>query len=142
MDRMAIFNYMIGNTDWSVPILHNCMVMSGLSINNPGLGIIVPYDFDYSGLVNADYAVPFDGLGLNSVRERRYLGVCRSEDVFINALKEFTDKIEEFYKVINDFPLLSVKVKKDILGYLDTFYSEFDKRNTIVFNLLNGCIKF
>lgn len=142
MDRMAIFNFMIGNTDWSVPNLHNCKVLSGLSINNPGLGIIVPYDFDYSGLVNADYAVPFDGLGLKSVRERRYLGICRSEDVFINALKEFTDKKEEFYKVINDFPLLSTKAKKDMIGYLDNFYSGFDKRNSIVYDLINGCIKF
>jgi hypothetical protein len=142
MDRMAIFNFMIGNTDWSVPILHNCIALSGLNINNPGLGIIVPYDFDYSGLVNADYAIPFDGLGLKTVRERRYLGVCRSEDVFINALKEFTDKKEEFYRVINDFPLLSAKTKKDVIGYLDTFYSEFDKRNSIVFDLLSGCIKF
>jgi len=116
MDRMAIFNYMIGNTDWSVPILQNCKVLSVLNINNPGLGVIVPYDFDYSGLVNTDYAIPFEGLNLKSVRERRYLGICRSEDVFINALKEFNDKKEEFYKVINDFPLLSAKTKKEMSG--------------------------
>lgn len=142
MDRMAIFNYMIGNTDWSVPNLHNCKVLSGLSINNAGLGMIVPYDFDYSGLVNADYAIPYEGLGLKSVRERRYVGICRSEEVYINALKEFTDKKEAFYKVINDFPLLDAKTKKDMIGYLDTFYAGFDKRNTIVYDLLSGCNKF
>lgn len=142
MDRMAIFNYMIGNTDWSVPNLHNCKIVSALSVNNPGLGIIIPYDFDYSGLVDADYAVPFEGLGLKSVRERRYVGICRSEDVFINALKEFTDKKEEFYRVINDFPFLSAKAKKNMTAYLDTFYSEFDKRNSVVFSLLGGCNKF
>ena len=142
MDRMAIFNYMIGNTDWSVPNLHNCKIVSGLTLNNSGLGIILPYDFDYSGLVNADYAVPFDGLGLKSVRERRYLGICRSEDVFINALREFTDKKEEFYKVINDFPLLSAKTKRDMIEYLDSFYRGFDKRNTIVYDLISGCNNF
>jgi hypothetical protein len=28
MDRMAIFNYMIGNTDWSVPIRHNTLTIA------------------------------------------------------------------------------------------------------------------
>ena len=142
MDRVAIFNYMIGNTDWSVPNLHNVKAFSGLSIGNQGLGILVPYDFDYSGLVNADYAIPYEPLGLKSVRERRYVGICRSEDVFINALREFTEKKEEFYKVINDFPVIDEKSKKDMIRYLDTFYSGFDKRNSVVYDILGGCSNF
>ena len=63
---------MIGNTDWSVPNQHNCKVLSGMNIEHSDLGTIVPYDFDYSGLVDADYAVPYEGLALESVRERRY----------------------------------------------------------------------
>ena len=34
MDRVAIFNYMIGNTDWSVPGQHNCKVLSGKTFDN------------------------------------------------------------------------------------------------------------
>jgi hypothetical protein len=142
MDRMAIFNYLIGNTDWSVPNFHNCKVLSQIGINLSNLGIIVPYDFDYSGLVDADYAVPYEGLGLQSVRERRYVGICRTEDVFINALKEFSDKKEEFYKVINEFPLLEEKEKIRMTQYLDTFYAGFDKRNSIVHDILSGCSNF
>jgi len=38
----------------------------------------VAYDFDYSGLVNAaDYAVPSDMLGTQSVTERVYRGFPR-----------------------------------------------------------------
>ena len=142
MDRMAIFFYMIGNTDWSVPNQHNCKILSTTDLSNAGLGAIVPYDFDYSGLVDADYAIPHEDLGIESVRERRYLGICRSEDEFINALREFSDKKEEFYKVINDFTLLSEKERKKMIGYLDSFYEGFDKRNSIVLNLLNECKSF
>jgi hypothetical protein len=142
MDRLAIFNYMIGNTDWSVPNLHNCKVLSSLSLGNASLGLIVPYDFDYSGLVNADYAIPYEGLGLSSVRERRYVGICRTEEVFINALKEFSDKKTEFYKVINDFTLLNEKERKVMIQYLDSFYSGFDKRNSVVSEILSGCSRF
>jgi hypothetical protein len=142
MDRMAIFNYMIGNTDWSVPIRHNIIAFSQPFSERPDLAMILPYDFDYSGLVNADYAVPFPGLGIESVLERCYLGICREPEVIINALKEFTDKKEDFYKVINDFPYLKEKEKKRMIQYLDGFYNGIDKRNTVAYKMLQTCIKF
>lgn len=142
MTRMAIFNYMIGNTDWSVPNQHNCKVLSSLNFSSPALGIIVPYDFDYSGLVDADYAIPFEPLGLSSVRERRYVGICRTEDVFIIAMKEFAGKKEAFYKVINDFQMLDQKEKLKMIKYIDSFYDDFDERNSIVKYILNDCTNF
>ena len=142
MDRMAIFNYMIGNTDWSVPIKHNITIFSQSFSSNPSLGAIVPYDFDYSGLVNTDYALPFKDLGLKSVLERRYLGICRSQDIFTNELKEFIEKKTEFYKVINDFPYLNAKNKKEMITYLEGFFRDFDKHNIIVYKLLNECLSF
>ncbi|MFN8255896.1 MAG: hypothetical protein U0W24_09425 [Bacteroidales bacterium] len=141
MDRMAIFCYMIGNTDWSVPNQHNCKILSRPNSDDPTRGMIVPYDFDYSGLVNAHYAIPYEGLGLASVRERRYLGMCRTEQEFKNAVKEFLEKKEEFYRVINEFQYLNEKNKKDMIDYLDSFFSKFDKSNTIVYTLLNECRK-
>ena len=139
MDRVAIFNYMIGNTDWSVPNQHNCKVLVEINTDTPELGVIVPYDFDYSGLVNASYAIPAEGLGIESVRQRIYTGICRSEGVFLNALREFAGKKESFYSVITEFPYLDERSKKDMTRYMDEFYSLFDKRNTIVYNLLHDC---
>jgi hypothetical protein len=143
MDRMAIFQYMIGNTDWTVPIFHNnVLIISQSNLQGPVSGIAIPYDFDYSGLVNASYAVPADQLNLSSVLERRYLGICRSEETFINDLKEFADKKEDFYRVINEFQYLSPPKKKQMISYLEGFYSGFDKRNSIVRTLLNECVDF
>jgi hypothetical protein len=142
MDRMAIFNYMIGNTDWSVPIKHNVVIFSQGFSDNPNLGAIVPYDFDYAGLINAEYAVPFPDLGLKSVLERRYLGVCRSQDVFMKELKEFPEKKNELIKVINDFPYLNAREKKEMILYLEGFFRDFDKHNIIAYKLLNECLDF
>lgn len=142
MDRMTIFNYMIGNTDWSVPNQHNCKILSGNDFSHPGLGVIIPYDFDYSGLVNTDYAVPYDGLGLKSVQERRYLGICRTRDEYDEALKAFKEKKTELYAVINEFKLLNEKVKKEMTRYLDEFYSEVEKGTQIYYSFEQGCIKF
>ena len=143
MDRMAIFQYMIGNTDWTFPVFHNnVLIMSRGDLDGLGSGIAVAYDFDYSGLVNTSYAVPAEQLKLNSVLERRYIGICRSEETFINDLKEFADKKEDFYRVINEFQYLSPKIKKQMISYLDGFYKGFDKRNSIVNKLLNECVSF
>jgi hypothetical protein len=142
MDRMAIFNYFIGNTDWSVPIKHNVTLLAQGFPENPNLAAIVPYDFDYAGLINADYAVPFPDLGLKSVLERKYLGVCRSQDVFMKELKEFPEKKKELIQVINDFPYLNAKTKKEMIMYLEGFFRDFDKHNIIVYKLLNECLDF
>jgi len=142
MDRMAIFNYMIGNTDWSVPNQHNCKILTGRDFNYPGLGVIIPYDFDYAGIINTDYAVPFDGLGLKSVLERRYLGACRTKEEYITALLEFKEKKSQLYRVIEEFPLLNEKVKKEMTKYLDSFYDDVEKDNRVVKSLMEGCYKF
>jgi len=116
--------------------------MSQMNLQGLESGIAVAYDFDYSGLVNASYAVPADGLNLNSVLQRRYMGICRSKETFLNDLKEFADKKEDFYRVINEFQYLSPRIKKQMISYLDSFYGGFDKRNSIVNTLLNECVDF
>ncbi|MBN2863245.1 MAG: hypothetical protein JXN62_08800 [Bacteroidales bacterium] len=142
MDRMAIFNYMIGNTDWYVSNHHNVVILVQPHSERPDLGAIIPYDFDYAGLVNADYAVPHEAVPIKTVRERYYCGICRTEEEFTEALKEFSDKKEEFYNIIRDFPYMNDKQKKGLFTYLDEFYKDFDKRNSIVYKLLSECKKY
>jgi len=139
LDKMAIFNYMIGNTDWSVPIKHNVILLTQGQNPPANNNLIVAYDFDYAGLVNTDYAVPFEALPINTVRERLYLAVCRSEDTFKNELAGFNEKKDEFYRVVNDFPYLSNRSKKDMITYLDSFFRAMNKRNTLVNKLLSDC---
>ena len=139
MNRLAIFNYMIGNTDWSVPLQHNVVILAMNKSAQPDLGMIIPYDFDKAGLVDADYAIPAEELGIESVRERYFLGICRSEQELKDALIEFTEKKAAFYKVIQEFPYLNDKAKKEMTSYLDEFYLMFDKRNTIISKLLINC---
>jgi hypothetical protein len=139
---MAIFNYMIGNTDWTVRGPHNVIILSQGHSERPDLGLVVPYDFDFSGLVNSNYSTPASHVDIKSVRDRFYLGPCRSEEDFSSALQEFANKKEEFYRVIREFPYLSERSKNDMLDYLNDFYIQFDKRNTIVYNLLLNCRRF
>lgn len=139
MNRVAIFNYMIGNYDWSVQGQHNVKVIKTLNYDPSGLGLAIPYDFDLTGLVDASYAVPSSAMGIKSIRDRLFLGICRSKEVYREALKEFTDKKEGFYKVINEFPYLNQNSKKEMISYLDDFFKMIDDRNTIIDIFLKNC---
>ena len=140
MDRIAIFNYMIGNYDWAVPGLQNLLALTRPLSEQPHLGIVVPYDFDYTGLVNASYAIPPETLPIKSIRQRMYRGICRSEEDFRKSLNEFREKKEEIYAVIREFPYLRESSKKDIINYLGTFYRDLENRNILVQILLRDCV--
>ena len=143
MDRLAIFNYMIGNYDWAVPGQHNVLIIKPLVYEALGLGIAIPYDFDWTGLVNADYAVPAETVGTQNVRQRIFLGVCRSEEIYQKDLLVFLKKKEEFYKVINEFPYLNQGEKKDMTGYLNGFFDMLEgRRDLILETLMNSCKNF
>lgn len=142
MDRVAIFNYMIGNTDWSVPIAHNIQLFAQYNSERPDLAVIVPYDFDFSGLVNTHYAAPFQTLNINSVRERLYLGMCRDKETFVKALAEFSNHKDDFYKVIVDFPWLDKRSKDDMISYLDSFFEDLQKPEALARTLVRECLKF
>ena len=65
MTLISIFQYLIGNTDWSVAARHNI----DLFVGNPSQPLIpVTYDFDFSGLVDAAYAQPQPMLGIHHVK--------------------------------------------------------------------------
>jgi len=145
MDRLAIFNFMIGNYDWSVPGLHNVAVLKSKNFDptGAGLGISVPHDFDWTGLVNPTYAIPTEETGIDNVRERLFLGVCRDKEVYDKELNLFLEKKPEFYKVIDEFPYIDKNVKKDLTRYLDGFFDLLvGKKDRILFELTSTCKKF
>jgi hypothetical protein len=144
MDRLSIFNFMIGNYDWSVPGLHNVMVMKSQSFDlNGGLGIAIPHDFDWTGLVNPSYAIPTEEIGTENVRERKFFGICRTKEVYRQELDMFLAKKAEFYRVINEFPYVTNQVKKDMTGYLDGFFNQLTgNKDLILYNLTNTCKSF
>jgi hypothetical protein len=142
MDRLAVFNYMIGNSDWSVPIGHNIKLFAQPNSVRPDLAVVVPFDFDFSGIVNTHYAAPFHGLSINSVRERLYLGMCRSREDFVRTLMEFSGKKDDLYRIIREFAYLDQRSKEDMIFYLDGFFEEMERPESLARTLLRECLRF
>ena len=119
--KMAVFEYLIGNTDWSVEFLQNIKLIAQDSASTP---IAVPYDFDLSGIVDAPYAKPAEELNMSSVHERRYRGYCEKDlRIFDSAIVFYNRLKNDIYKTYTDCFLLDEKYIKQTLKYLDEFYS-------------------
>jgi hypothetical protein len=121
MTMVCIFEYMIGNTDWSVSVGHNIKLITLPKDSTKG-PIPIPYDFDYSGFVNTDYSIPDERLNLENVRQRLYRGYPRTMDELQEALSVFTAQKKNIYDLINNFDLLTPKSKRETIEYLESFY--------------------
>jgi hypothetical protein len=119
--KMAVFQYMIGNTDWSVPYLHNIRI---LSFDAQTIPSVVPYDFDHAGIVNAPYALPPEQLELSSTQDRRFRGYCITDmKTFDRVIATFNRLRKDIYSVYTSCPLLDSRYIGATTKFLDEFFN-------------------
>ena len=98
--RNAMFNFMVGNTDFSVKHLHNTKVLYVDKKFVP-----VPYDFDMAGFVNASYSVVTQTrkvkLPIDDVTKRYYMGYQRDYKLFEQVRQEFKAHKQNLLAIIN-----------------------------------------
>ncbi|MGH2647920.1 MAG: hypothetical protein ACRDE8_10150 [Ginsengibacter sp.] len=117
---MAVFEYFIGNTDWSIQYMQN---IKFLAKDSNSICTTVPYDFDHAGLVDATYAKPAEELEMSSVRERRYRGYCITDmNKFKNVIDLFNHLKDDFYNLYTNCPFIDAKYIKATKQYFDDFY--------------------
>jgi len=138
MTRLAIFQYLIGNTDWAVSTLHNIKLFQ-TDTAKPAYAI--PYDFDWSGTVNTVYAKPLPRFELETVSDRLFRGYCRSMQEFKEQFEYFRAKKAEIYGLYEDYEPLGKRQRKDALNYFDDFYEIIDNDNLIQIDFLDRCLR-
>jgi hypothetical protein len=135
MTLVGLFEYMIGNTDMSLLKLHNLILVRSSS----GITYPVPYDFDYSGVVNARYAVPAQALNLATVRERLYRGPCLTQQDLAPFLTRLGGMREDIMSVYDGVPELDAGYRKDRRSYLDGFFKIIEKPGDAKRAFIDGC---
>ena len=131
----SVFQYFIGNTDWSIPALHNVRM-----IFLPGPKYVpVPFDFDFSGLVGTYYAIPDPKIPIESILQRIYRGPCVELETILPVLELFNRKKPEIYSLISDFEYLEPKERAKILRYFDKFYKTLNNDRQLKREFINNC---
>jgi len=137
MTLVAVFQYLIGNLDWSVWHRHNIAIFQIVPQPRPLLA--VPYDFDFSGAVNASYASPPEQIKIRSVRQRVYRGFCQPDSVLAGALARFRAAKDSIYGAVRAVPDLPERDVRNVLGYFDDFYQVIDNRGAVNREFVHGC---
>lgn len=124
----ALFQYMIGNHDWQFNSGKNVKL-----VKKEDALIPVPYDFDFSFLVNAPY-LKIDNINNldknNRIAYRVYQGFEKDPSLLKQTTKLFLSKEKALKNIIKHSSLLSNHSKREMLAYLDYF---FDHPTEMVF---------
>ncbi len=119
LQTTALFQYWIGNADWSVSLGKNIKVLE-----KGGHLIAIPYDFDFSGMVNAPYARPNVDYGLTSLQQRIYLGFATEASQLEGTIDRFVALRPVFRKTVKKFKLLNWNARDLVWSFLDAYFEE------------------
>ncbi len=123
----VMFQYMIGNTDWEISMLRNVRLVR---IPATGKTVVVPYDFDFSGLVSAPYSSPSSETGLKTVRDRFLMANGLKPEALKSALSSLKAAKAGFYTLCKS-KHLDYKASEDMRNYLQTFFEKIEGKNEI-----------
>jgi hypothetical protein len=134
---MSVFQYMVGNTDWSMVVFHNMEVLR----RGDGSHVPVPYDFDWTGVVDAQYARPDERFKIGSVRQRLYRGFCRPTVDFEEVYDRFRAVEDDTYRLVRNQEGLSDGNKGKLIDYLEDFYEVINDPEKAQDRIVKACRK-
>lgn len=132
-NQLSIYQFMIGNSDWIVPMAKNIKFIS--DENNI---IAIPYDFDYTAIVGTDYSLGRESTFLSSP-DRMYIGACCTVQDLENYIPSFNDKKKDIMKLISSSKVLDYESKQHMKVYLNEFYRIINSDSMLAAALQANC---
>ena len=125
---LSLFQCMIGNCDWDVSRLHNIDLMS---VDEHSLPVAVPYDFDWSAIIDHNYFVPDPQIDLEAKYKRRYKSYRWTDEEFAAAFKTFHEYRDDLMTLVSDFEFLENDNRLKLLAYISEFYDLISSKNDV-----------
>jgi hypothetical protein len=137
-----VFQYLIGNTDWSLVKgnLDDHCCHNGKLLEIDGEIFYLPFDFDGSGLVNAEYAKPDPSLRLRNVRKRRYRGFCIEDDLLMSAILHLRSREREIQELVMTTPGLNKDRQSRAWEYLEQFFDKAENEEKLLKSFQRQCL--
>ena len=141
--RNMLFQYLIGNTDLAMKrgangegCCHNGRVYA-----HPGEQdewVVVPYDFDYAGIINTKYALPGARLPIKRVSTRLYRGFCWQNELLPEVIEQFNQKRSEIELALTPAELSKGK-SRAAQRYVDKFYEIVNDSKELQKRIFDEC---
>lgn len=119
----ALFQFMIGNHDWSLEMYKN---IKCLYLPEKGRYLIIPYDFDYTGFVHPDYYQPEVMHGIQNTRDRLYLGKYFNDEL-PQVIQDFWEDRNEIRNICKSLKELPGGARSRALTYINNFFRAIQK---------------
>lgn len=139
----AVYLYMIGNTDYSLILgppdeecCHNSVLYSAAAAPYTP----IPYDFDFSGIVDAPYAEPNPRFKLRSVKSRLYRGRCMNNELLPETFAYMLEKEPAIRALIDEQVGLEEKQRQEVISYMEGFFEDIKNPKSIERKFVNRCI--
>jgi len=140
---VEMFEYLAGNTDFSMirgPAGDRCCHNIVLLATAHDKVAPIPYDFDSTGVVDAPYALPAQGLGIQNARQRVYRGYCRSDAELASTVAVFDAARDDIYALFRNDTVLDKKTIDRTVEYLDQFYAVIDDPTALSRKVTAHCL--
>jgi hypothetical protein len=143
LTAFGLFEYFIGNTDWSVTSKNAndemcCHNSDTLTPIGGGPIVSVPFDFDQAGIINTSYALPNERLGITSVRTRKYRGFCSGNDHLDAAIAKF-NAARPAIEAVFAGARLDERSRKSTLEYVAEFYETVNDPKLLEREIIAEC---
>ena len=137
--RFGVWEYFIGNTDFSIGALHNVALLQKDTSYYP-----VAYDYDWSGAVNTRYSGPAPQL-MNQIRkvtDRLMRGYCTDASHYEKAFATFRSNKDAIYALYRDSlgALMKPYVVDQTLRFFDKFYEVINDPRAAKRQIVEACL--
>lgn len=133
--RHDLFQFMIGNTDWSSMFYHNQKIMK----LSETVFIPLAYDFDMTGLVSPPYAQVSNLVDIEKITDRLYRGFCRDEALMQAIRQEFLARQNNIMDLVTNQLFLEEKDIKVTKSYLEDFFTTMGNDRQFESQILMKC---
>lgn len=134
-----LFEYMIGNTDASIAMRHNIVVLRDSVTQNL---YPISYDYDWSGLVNPRYAFPDSKLKIKRVTDRLFRGPCKTLAEWKPVFAQYQSKkaaIDSIYVAMAQW--MKPNKIKDAQEFLGDFWKTIGDDRKAKYEIVEECQK-
>lgn len=153
MNLVSLYQLLLGNTDWSATLgganecCHNGKLFGDkvpldAALFDTALSNIrfVPYDFDVTGLVEPEYAVPAKHINLSSVRKRRYRGYCQNLEHLNANVTLLNHKRDEIVSLLDSDIGMSKTRRWKNQNYIKSFYKLINNSKRLTKHVSRYCV--
>ncbi len=143
---VEVFQYLVGNPDWDAfskpPDAEDCCHNIKVIGSQGGPVYPIPYDFDFTGMVDARYATPDRSLNIETVRQRVFRGICRPQEDLNEALQVVAARQGEVYSLFNNQDDLELDELERSIEYLDEFFEILYDEGRVRGRMVRPCRRF